>query len=95
VLDVIDIARAEAIVGRELDYAFRSHFDLVLINSATLLPIAAVELDGQQHESDPLTQARDRLKDSLCHKAGMPLVRVRWGAWQALESLVPLLPPAE
>jgi very-short-patch-repair endonuclease len=59
------------------------------------LTIAAVELDGKQHDTDPLTQPRDRLKDSLCHKAGLPLIRVRWGAWQALESLVPLLPSAE
>lgn len=54
-------------------------------------PAAAVELDGTQHDSDPVTQARDRLKNSLCKQAGLPLVRVRWGDRGALERVLATL----
>lgn len=87
VLDSLEPGLMSALTQQERDYAFRAHFDLVLVDQDSFKPLAAVELDGVHHDTDPLTQARDRLKNSLCAKAGLPLVRVRWGDWGALDSL--------
>lgn len=65
----------------ERDYAFRAHFDFVLLYRPTMTPILAVELDGEHHRSDPKTQQRDALKDSICRRIGLPLMRVRPGRW--------------
>lgn len=37
------------------------------------------------------TMARDRLKNSICEKMGLPLLRVRWGDWEVLSALDGLL----
>jgi hypothetical protein len=37
--------------------------------------------------------ARDQLKDSICETVGLPLLRVRWGEWDALSALDGLLEP--
>jgi hypothetical protein len=87
VLDSIEPGKMPGMTQQERDYAFRAHFDVVLVDVGTFRPVAAVELDGRRHETDPLTQARDRLKNSLCEKAGLPLVRVRWGDWAALDGV--------
>lgn len=87
VLDSIEPALMPGMTQQERDYAFRAHFDLVLVDQHSFKPVAAVELDGRHHVTDPLTQARDRLKNSLCAKAGLPLVRVRWGDWGSLRAL--------
>lgn len=84
VLDSLEPGLMPQLTQQERDYAFRAHFDIVVVDVDSFKPIAAVELDGAQHETDPLTQARDRLKNSICEKAGLRLVRVRWGDWAAL-----------
>jgi hypothetical protein len=87
VLDCIELGRLAGLTQQERDYAFRAHFDVVVVDQESFRPVAAVELDGRQHETDPLTQARDRLKDSLCGKVGLRLVRVKWGDWGQLATL--------
>lgn len=60
-------------------YFRQAHLDFVvcrLIRGQGLLPIFAVEFDGQQHETDPAQQRRDRLKNAFCVRAGLPLVRI-------------------
>jgi len=79
VLDTLEPTRMTELTQPERDYAFRAHFDLVLVETQSFKPVAAVELDGATHEQDPLTMERDRLKNSICEKVGLPLLRVRWG----------------
>lgn len=56
----------------------RGHLDF-LITRGIRQPLFAVEFDGPRHET--LTQiARDAVKNRLCFKAGLPLLRVRSGA---------------
>jgi hypothetical protein len=93
VLDTLEPTRMIALTQPERDYAFRAHFDLVLVETQGFKPVAAVELDGATHAQDPRTVARDQLKNSICEKAGLPLLRVRWGDWDALSALDRLLGP--
>ncbi len=47
---------------------------MVIREDAT--PLFAVEVDGPQHTSDTLIKHHDGLKNSLCKKLGMPLIRM-------------------
>ncbi|MFZ5823434.1 MAG: AAA domain-containing protein, partial [Bacillota bacterium] len=87
VLDSLEPTRLADLTQQERDYAFRAHFDLVVVGLDGFRPVAAVELDGATHEQDPLTMARDRLKNAICEKASLPLLRVRWGDFGALAVL--------
>ena len=59
----------------ELRYLRLAHFDFVIWD-AKERAVAAWEYDGVHHVTDPEQQRRDRLKDSICRKAGLPLYRV-------------------
>jgi hypothetical protein len=59
----------------ELRYLRLAHFDFVIWDSLERA-VAAWEFDGAHHVTDPEQQRRDRLKDSICHKAGLPPYRV-------------------
>jgi hypothetical protein len=59
----------------ELRYLRLAHFDFVIWD-AKERALAALEYDGVHHITDPEQQRRDRLKDSICQKAGLPLYRV-------------------
>ena len=59
----------------ELRYLRLAHFDFVIWD-AKERAVAAWEFDGVHHVTDPEQQRRDRLKDSICRKAGLPLYRV-------------------
>ena len=59
----------------ELRYLRLAHFDFVIWD-AKERAIAAWEYDGVHHVTDPEQQRRDRLKESICRKAGLPLYRV-------------------
>jgi hypothetical protein len=59
----------------ELRYLRLAHFDFVIWD-AKERAVAALEYDGGHHITDPEQLRRDRLKDSICYKAGLPLFRV-------------------
>lgn len=71
--DVIDITSYS---GRAKNYALKAHLDFLMVDAETSLPRFAVEFDGKQHWSDPATKSRDRLKDTLCEEAELPLLRI-------------------
>lgn len=87
VLDSLEPGLMVGLSQQERDYTFRAHFDMVVVGVDSFRPVAAVELDGATHEQDPLTMARDRLKNSICMNAGLPLLRVRWGDFGELGAL--------
>ena len=60
----------------EYAYALKAHFDFIVMQAATTQALFAVEFDGLLHETDDVTIRRDRLKNSICSKLGMPLLRV-------------------
>jgi hypothetical protein len=69
VADVLPIENS-GISDRHYSYALRAHFDFVVVDAAGI-PKLAVEFDGSGHDT-----ANDTLKNALCDKFELPLVRV-------------------
>lgn len=61
--------------NNEYSYAFKAHFDFVVVNKDSI-PEFAVEFDGLQHKSDPKSIHRDELKNNICRKLNFPLLRI-------------------
>ena len=72
--DALDIERS-GITPQQYSYALKAHFDF-LVTTADYTPQFAVEFDGPQHATDSAVIARDALKNSLCEKLGLPLLRI-------------------
>jgi hypothetical protein len=74
--DAIGKNPCEYLPPEEFGFLTRSHLDFLVVNdSYPLRPVFAVEFDGPQHE-EPLQKQRDVLKNRLCQRAGLPLLRV-------------------
>lgn len=58
----------------------QKHVDILLVDKATLLPVAAIECDGPFHITDAATKRNDCFKDALAIKIGVPLVRLQAGS---------------
>ena len=68
IADAINIERS-GISNAEYTYALKAHFDVLLTREN--LPVLAIEFDGPGHD-----KKHDDLKNSLCDRFGLPLVRV-------------------
>ena len=58
---------------------YTGRFDFVVYQREgrqQLIPILAIELDGQEHKDDPIVQQRDRKKEKICRDHGFELIRV-------------------
>jgi len=71
--DVI-VKGSSYLTQREFDFYTRAHCDFVLTDPACK-PVAIIEYDGPLHD-DPKQQERDAIKDELCRKASMGLLRI-------------------
>ena len=67
--------KPEGVSYAEYSYALKAHLD-VLVMDAFSHPLFAVEFDGPYHETDPQQQQRDRLKNALLERFGLPLLRI-------------------
>ncbi len=74
VADALDIQNS-GLNDEEYRYALAAHFDFVIADANKKAQFA-VEFDGPRHISDTKTIRRDKLKDAICVKLGMPLLRV-------------------
>jgi RecA/RadA recombinase len=55
----------------------RSSFDFLVYNSITNKPVLAIEVDGfKYHENKPEQLVRDHLKDLICGKYELPILRL-------------------
>jgi hypothetical protein len=57
-------------------YGTRAELDFVIVDGSDLLPQFAVEFDELHHLTDPPTIRRDRMKEAICERLGLPLVRI-------------------
>src|SRR5260370_33235699 len=74
--DILDIDKGKALLTKEeYSYAFKAHFDFV-VTRADSSAVFSVEYDGSMHASDPTTIERDKKKNAICQKLGLPLFRV-------------------
>jgi hypothetical protein len=71
--DAINL-RGPDLTEAERRYGFTAHLDFVVAEHDGT-PLFAVEIDGPQHHADPNTIARDRLKNAICTKRDLPLLR--------------------
>jgi hypothetical protein len=72
--DVIKKGRS-FLMQREFDFYTRSHFDFVLTDNSSR-PLMAVEYDGPIHAQDKVQRERDEIKDELCRRAELGLLRI-------------------
>jgi len=73
VADVLPIENS-GIDNDHYRYALQAHFDFVVTDSDDK-PLFAVEFDGGSHSS-PEVQRRDQIKNSLCDRFTLPLLRI-------------------
>lgn len=60
---------------REFDFYTRSHCDFVLTDEA-FRPLMLIEYDGPLHQTDERQQERDEIKNELCRRAALGLLRI-------------------
>lgn len=60
----------------EKSLLFKGHFDFVIYDRKTLVPMFVVECDGPTHETDSRAEVNDRIKESISNKVKLPLVRI-------------------
>jgi len=72
-----DVIQKEStrLTNREFDFYTRSHCDFVVANADTR-PVMIVEYDGPLHRSSAKQQERDEIKNELCRRAGLGLLRI-------------------
>ena len=71
--DVLPIENS-GISNQAYSFALKSHFDFVVAGS-DLIPRFAVEFDGPMHRQSDQKE-RDKLKDDLCKRFDLPLLRI-------------------
>ncbi len=75
------------ISSEEYRFALSSHFDFALTQGDKhRTPAFAVEVDDLLHDTDPEVMRRDKLKNSICHQLGMPIIRVDGGHLRKVEN---------
>lgn len=72
--DALAIDRS-GLSNEQFSYALRAHFDWIVTDLETTKPEFAVEFDGESHD-DEQVRHRDRLKDGICDKLGLPVLRI-------------------
>ena len=63
------------ITREEYTYALKSHFDFVVADESSQT-LFAVEFDEPYHRMNPSAIRRDKLKNAICQKLGLPLLRI-------------------
>ena len=63
------------LTNREFDFYTRSHFDFVVPDDEAR-PLMAIEYDGPLHQLSAEQIVRDEIKNELCRRAGLGLLRI-------------------
>lgn len=72
--DVLEKGRT-FLTQREFDFYTRSHFDFV-VTDANARPLMVVEYDGPLHRTSDKQQERDEIKNELCRRAELGMLRI-------------------
>lgn len=72
--DVLPICNS-GIESSEYSFALKAHFDFTITDS-NVCPLFVVEFDGPLHKEDPAQLGRDKTKNLLCKKFGLPILRI-------------------
>lgn len=80
IADALTIDRS-GLTAEAYGYALRAHFDWVVTDLETTKPEFAVEFDGDSHRNE-VVRHRDGLKDAICDRLGLPLLRIDRAGWR-------------
>jgi hypothetical protein len=75
IADVLDIEQS-GISDAHYYYALRAHFDFLVVDEPSKLPLFAVEFDGPMHKIDPDAVRRDQMKNDLVEFFDFGFVRI-------------------
>jgi Protein of unknown function (DUF2726) len=78
IADALSIDRT-GLPDRVWRYALQGHFDFLLAEKNSSIPYFAVEFDGPSHMRNPETIRRDAMKNLICERLCLPLLRVDAG----------------
>lgn len=73
--DVLNIDRS-GLTNDEYRYALSAHLDFVVADEEGGRPHFAVEFDGPYHKTDRAALRRDGMKNAICERLGLPLLRI-------------------
>lgn len=77
--EALNIERS-GITSEEYTYALKANFDFVVVtDNENAYPLFAVEFDEPHHQTDPKTIRRDKMKNALCKRFRLPLLRIDEG----------------
>ncbi|MBB6670050.1 DUF2726 domain-containing protein [Cohnella nanjingensis] len=74
IADVFNISQS-GLTNTEYSFALKSHFDFTIYNNDRLLPLFALEFDGESHKGE-VQKERDAIKNKLCLQFDLPLLRI-------------------
>lgn len=75
VADVLNIDKSN-VSSKEFDFSLRAHFDFVVYNKEDSFPVLVMELDGKEHRENEEVMAKDELKNALCNKHSLSILRI-------------------
>ena len=90
VLCKVRVADVIQVFGADFRTVSQKHFDFVVCDAESLLPLLAVELDDKSHLT-ATAQKSDAVKNAICLAAGLPLLRIRAAAAYDREELFDLV----
>jgi ADP-ribose pyrophosphatase YjhB (NUDIX family) len=73
--DVVNVDRS-GLSNDEYSYALKAHLDFVVARESDGHPDFAVEFDGPYHGTDAIAARRDAMKNAICQRLGLPLLRI-------------------
>jgi len=74
------IRNTEKLDENEFRFAMNvlTHTDFVIFNKLDKMPVLVVEVDGYTfHANNPKQLERDKMKDTILHKYGIPILRIK------------------
>jgi hypothetical protein len=76
IADALDIKNS-GLTNEEYSYALKGHFDFLVEPEGE--PVAfAIEFDEPYHDNNPTAQHNDKLKNSICERLELPLLRIQF-----------------
>lgn len=74
------IRNPEKLDEDECQFAMNSltHTDFLIFNKLDKMPVLVVEVDGYAfHDNNPIQLKRDKMKDAILQKYGIPILRIK------------------
>jgi len=90
VLCKVRVADAIETFGAEFRTVSQKHFDFLICDAESLLPLLAVELDDKSHQT-ATQQKSDAVKNDVCARAGLAMLRIRAASTYDVQHLARLI----